>query len=76
MRPHRTRATSGAARGKCNNQLLALSFWLEAKSKASAFRRGFFSSGEIAVYFTFKKMIASVYSASDSISTRPRISAN
>lgn len=27
-------------------------------------------------YFTFRKMIASVYSASDSISTNPRISAN
>lgn len=43
--------------------------------KASADAEAFTFSTKI-FYFTFRKIIARVYRASDSISTRPRISAN
>ena len=46
------------------------------KKKGLCVGRGFSSLATHAPYFTFKKMIASVYKASDSISANPRISAN
>ena len=66
----------GAANGKYSEEKSSdIDLWPNKKPLSADADRGFRSSDEL-FHFTLAKIITRVYSASDSISARPKISAS